>query len=170
MSINPQKPKLTEASCLFLPGLPRRTARRDKQAGRRALYQKPQSAPRTPLSHASSSRAHSLVASRLWRHAPSLHASASFGISSVRCRSVTILYTKNRGVWLPMPSQATSCLAHGLSLRLSPSASLWHRLSVGFGRVSPPFHSGGTLPRLLPLPPLLPQHRTLCKQPSSYLL
>ena len=48
-----------------------------------------------------------------------------------------------------MPSQATSCLAHGLSLRLSPSASLRHRLSVGFGRVSPPFHSGGTLPRLL---------------------
>ena len=33
-------------------------------------------APRTPLSHASSSRAHSLVASRLRRHAPALHASA----------------------------------------------------------------------------------------------
>ena len=28
------------------------------------------------------------------------------------------------------------------------SASLRHRLSVDFGRVSPPFHSGGTLPRL----------------------
>ena len=44
---------------------------------------------------------------------------------------------KNQGAWLPMPSQATSCLAHGLSLWLSPSASLRHRLSMDFGRGKP---------------------------------
>ena len=74
-----------------------------------------------------------------------------------------------------MPSQATSCLAHGLSLRLSPSASLRHRLSVGFGRVSPPFHSGGTLPRLLlvllfshPDPLLTPLFPALPPLPLSF--
>ena len=60
-------------------------------------------APRTPLSHASSSRAHSLVASRLWRHAPSLHASDK---PRHQFRPLSLCYCfihKNQGVWLPMP-------------------------------------------------------------------
>ena len=115
---------------------------------------------RMPRSHAYDSSMLSSC-SQLSRVTPLAARSLASCLSELRhqFRPLSLYYYfihKNRGVWLPMPSQATSCLAHGLSLRLSPSASLRHRLSVGFGRVSPPFHSGGTLPRPLPLPRTAP--------------
>ena len=92
-------------------------------------------APRTPFSQVSSSLAHGLVAYRFaarsrTSRSPRLAATPSAVALSLPSR-------KNQGHKTPMPSQATSCLAHGLSLRLSPSASLRHRLFVGFGRNMP---------------------------------
>ena len=108
-------------------------------------------APRTPLSHASSSRAHSLVASRLWRHAPSLHASVNLGISSVRCRSVTILYTKTGVFGCPCLRFSPASAVCGLRSRLASVSLRRHAPSPA---LAPPLSHPGPLPRTAPAPPL----------------
>ena len=95
----------------------------------REILSVPLFAPRTPFSQVSSSLAHGLVAYR-------------FAARSRTSRSPRLAATPSAVALLLFCTQKLRCLvAHA-------SASLRHRLSLDFGRVSPPFHSGGTLPRL----------------------